>query len=247
MNWTDLADISQKNPYQAFSSDTPLSTILPLFASGLHRVAISSASGPPRVLNDLTILEHLLALPAGKQPELLSKSAADPSLGMAMHPLISLPGTASILDAMQVLSLNGLSAIGVLSGPGSVRGRSGSSGSSGSSNGSFSRSGTSDRLSSFVSAGGIAGSPRIMAVSPSAEIVSPLDSAVGVGAGRGELIGVVTVQDCARLVVPSEGRQALGMGLEAFVKTKQSVEQAGTERGEERVRGELFATECSGK
>jgi hypothetical protein len=52
--------------------------------------------------------------------------------------------------------------------------------------------------------------------------------------GQGELVHVVTVRDCARLVVPSEGKKALGMGLEEMGRM---VQRDGDwyERGEERV------------
>jgi hypothetical protein len=76
--------------------------------------------------------------------------------------------------------------------------------------------------------------------SPGFELPSPFDtsSAMGMGAGqRAELSGVITVEDCARLVVPSEGKQALGMGLEQAIKSMHLAEHAGQERGEERVLG----------
>lgn len=39
--------------------------------------------------------------------------------------------------------------------------------------------------------------------------------------------------------MPSEGKQVLGMGLEEMVKKVQYVEEAGQDRGEERVPGKL--------
>jgi hypothetical protein len=53
----------------------------------------------------------------------------------------------------------------------------------------------------------------------------------------GELINVITAEMCGRLVVPSQGREALGMGLGEATKRLQVIECAGQERGEERVPG----------
>lgn len=97
---------------------------------------------------------------------------------MPLHPLVSLPATSSVLDAMQVMSLNGLSALGVVTGNGERDG-------------------------------------ELCALS-----------------------GVVTAADCARLVVPSEGKQALGMGLGDMCKNVLMGHPEGRDRGEERVPGE---------
>lgn len=221
-------DISGKNPYHAVPISSSLRTVLPLFASGLHKVALTSTSTPtepPRVITDLSVIEHLASLPASDQPLIFQSPITSPSTAFPLHPLISLPGTASVLDAMQVMSINGLSALGVLSGAGLLRERSDrrqSSGSSGSSSGGLVfRSSSSTALS---------GSPL---VSPVQEMASPFDTM-----GMGDLVSVVTVKQCARLVVPSEGKQALGLGLEEMVKQVQYVEEAGLDRGEERVSGE---------
>jgi len=56
----------------------------------------------------------------------------------------------------------------------------------------------------------------------------------------GELINVITAEGCGRLVVPSQGREALSMGLGEATKRLQVIECAGQERGEERVPGEFF-------
>lgn len=233
-------DISQKDPYHCFNSDTTLRTALPLFASGVHRIAVSarpdpsgSASPqPPRILTDLALLEHLVSLPAAAQPTILTLPVSSPAITFPLHPLVSLPGTASVLDAMQVMSLNGLSALGVLSGSGSARSRRESSGSSASSTGSFvARRDSTSHLP-------VTSSPMLMPLSPSVEAPSPLESSDSAPGGGG-LFSIVTAQDCARLVVPSEGKQVLGMGLEQMVKGMQYVEEAGRERGEERVPGGL--------
>lgn len=181
-----------------------------------------------------------MALPLSDQPTIFKLPVTSTSAAFPLHPLISLPGTASVLDAMQVMSINGLSALGVLSGPGSVGGRESarrqSSGSSGSSSGALMfRSSSSGRkeLSALQQQSAISTSPL---VSPSIEMLaSPFDQL-----GMGGLMSVVTVKECTRVVVPSEGKQVLGMGLEEMVKTVQYVEAAGQDRGEERVPGELI-------
>jgi hypothetical protein len=61
---------------------------------------------------------------------------------------------------------------------------------------------------------------------------SPLDGRAG------ELVSVITVRECATLVVPSQGKQVLGMGLEDMVKGLQVVEEGGRDRGEDRMPGE---------
>jgi hypothetical protein len=117
-----------------------------------------------------------------------------------------------------------------LSGSGSARSRRESSGSSASSTGSlFQRSGSATQLP-------VTSSPLLIPLSPGIEAPSPLDAG-GSAAKDGDLVSVATVKDCARVVVPSEGKQALGMGLEQMVKVLQYGEEAGAERGEERVPG----------
>lgn len=71
-------------------------------------------------------------------------------------------------------------------------------------------------------------------------VSSPLDSV----ANTGELLSVVTARDCTTLVVPSEGKQVLGMGLQQMVKNMQVVEHAGKSWGEERVPGMLNRSTC---
>jgi hypothetical protein len=68
----------------------------------------------------------------------------------------------------------------------------------------------------------------------------PLDSPsldISLGREDGDLISVVDVRQCASLVVPSEGKQVLGMGLAQMVKALHIVEEAGQYRGEERMPG----------
>lgn len=165
-----VSDISQKNPCTPFPPDTTLRRLLPLFASGVHRVVITS--DPPRVLEASALLAYLTRKP----PPLFRLCFSE--VDLPLHPLVSLPSSASILDAMQVMSLNGLSALGVVTG------------------------------------------------NPEGELSS--------------LIGVVTVADCSKLVVPSEGKQVLGMGLGDMCKNV-LVDHHGRERGEERVPG-MFNT-----
>ncbi|KAL7424002.1 hypothetical protein Q5752_001587 [Cryptotrichosporon argae] len=212
-----VCDISQKNPYHAFPPSVTIRTLLPLFSSGLHRVAILTS--PPTVLTSSALLTHLLALPPARTPALLSRSISASSI--PLHPLISLPGTASVLDAMQVMSLSGLNAVGVLSGPGGSRHRRGSSASR-SSTGSSGSAGLAAGATArdYLSATGTAGAP----------VTEVLDLPP-----QNDLVGIVTVHDCARLVVPSEGRQVLGMGLERMCKAIQVVDEPGRERGEERI------------
>lgn len=162
-------DISQKNPCSIFSPDTPLRRLLPLFASGVHRVVVSS--DPPRLLEASALLAHLTRLPPPMFRLCLSE------VDVPLHRFVSLPINASVLDAMQVMSLNGLGAIGVVTGDSERDGE----------------------LSS--------------------------------------LVGVVTVADCSKVVVPSEGKQALGMGLGDMCKKVLSGHHGGRERGEERVPG----------
>ena len=213
-----LQDISEKDPYHALHDHTPVRTFLALFASGLHRVAVMSG-GVPRILTASTMLEHFVSLGPDQVPSCFSLPVTSQSLSLPLHPLVSLPSTASVLDAMQVMSVQGLSGLGVLSGFGNVRRESsGSSGSSGS------------------TAVGTQVSPLLMQTfSPSLD-GGPSSSELG--GGSGELVSIVTARDCAILVVPSEGKQVLGMGLGEVVKGMQVVEHAGQDRGEERMPGE---------
>jgi hypothetical protein len=50
-------------------------------------------------------------------------------------------------------------------------------------------------------------------------------------------MSIITAEGCGRLVVPSQGREALGMGLGEATKSLQVIEHAGQARGEERVPG----------
>jgi len=210
-------------------ADAPLRSILPLFASGIHRIAITSLDSAPLILTDAMLLEHLISLPPDLIPTNFNLAVTSSTLNLPLHPLISLPGTASVLDAMQVMSAQGLSALGVLSGSGS-----GSNRSSSSSSGSTSGSGVSSKS---PSEGHFSSSPLLMpTLSPGLDVTAPpLDNPTG----SGELISVVTAQDCTTLVVPSEGKQVLGMGLQHMVKALQVIEHAGETRGEERMPGAL--------
>ncbi|TXT06072.1 hypothetical protein VHUM_03545 [Vanrija humicola] len=161
-----VCDISGKNPCSSFPPDTPLRQLLPLFASGVHRVVITS--DPPTILGSSGLLEYLTRQP----PSLLRLSLSE--VDLPLHPLVSLPATASVLDAMQVMSLNGMGALGVIGSD-------------------------SDR------------DPELSS-----------------------LVGIVTVSDCSKLVVPSEGKHALGMALGDMCKNVLA-DHHGLERGEERV------------
>lgn len=211
-------DLSQKNPYHCFTSDTTLHTLLPLLASGLHRVAIADEGERPRVLDDTMILEHLVT---STTPVMLNLAVSASELHLPLHPLISLPGTATVLDAMQVMSVHGLAALGVLSGPGSVSSRRDSTSSASSGNSNTLKSPQIDPLSA---------SPQLMPMSPSLDLLPNLESV-----SPGDLVSIVTVEDCTKLVVPSEGRKVLSMGLEQMVKEVQRIEDGGRERGEERM------------
>lgn len=129
---------------------------------------------PPTILSDAALLAHL----SRKPPPLFRRQLSD--VDLPLHQLISLPHTATVLDAMQVMSINGLSAIGV-----------------------------------------VIADPK-----SDPERESEL----------GALIGVVTVTDCSKIVVPSEGKQALAVSLGEMCKNVQK-DHKGMERGEERVPG----------
>jgi CBS domain-containing protein len=237
IQYAEHPDISGKNPSTSYPSTSTLRTLLPLFASGLHRIALSRPYEDPLVLTDVAVIEHLVSLKHDEQPPLFELAVTAPSAGFPLHPLISLPGTASVLDAMQVMSLNGLSGLGVLSGSGSsARARRESSGSSGS--GSSSSGYVGWNVHRTMSSSALTASP---AVSPAADLLAnPFDMYGGVNgpaSESGQLMSVVTAEECTRVVVPSEGKQVLGMGLGEMVRKVQYVEAAGRERGEERVPG----------
>ena len=120
----ETLDLSQKSPFHAFQPSTPLRTLLPLFASGVHRVAIND-----EILTETALLQFLVS--QHNIPD-LSLPIVHPSLGLALSAVVSLHGGASVLDAMQVMSLQGLGALGVTSGHN--RSGSNSSGSSASIN-----------------------------------------------------------------------------------------------------------------
>jgi CBS domain-containing protein len=168
-----VCDISQKNPSHSFPPSTPLRRLLPLFASGIHRVVISGET--PQILTSTALLAHLTRKP----PPIFRMPLSE--VDLPLHQLVSLPQTATVLDAMQVLSLNGLSALGVTTGDPDREGE----------------------LSS--------------------------------------LVGVVTTSDCARVVVPSEGKLALEMSLADMCKGVLS-EYPGGDLGEERVPGKFLSS-----
>jgi len=57
-------------------------------------------------------------------------------------------------------------------------------------------------------------------------------------------MSIITAEGCGRLVVPSQGREALGMGLGEATKSLQLLEHAGQARGEERVPGMSLLLLC---
>ena len=99
-------DLSQKSPYHAFSPQATLRALLPLFASGIHRVAIDN-----RVLTDTMVLQHLITKHTLVD---FTLPVISPALRLSLHPVVSLPGTASVLDAMRAMNHQGLSALGIL-------------------------------------------------------------------------------------------------------------------------------------
>jgi CBS domain-containing protein len=180
---------------------------------------------PPTILTASNVLEHLIMAP----PQFFNQTFLSSSLDIPLNPLISLYAQGSVLDAMQVMSLNNLSALGVL-GESATRHRRTSSSSSSSRHvrvGSSSSFKPPSRSGSQV----FNISPSILPVSPGLELPSPFDS------GGGELMSIITAEGCGRLVVPSQGREALGMGLGEATKSLQIIEHAGQARGEERVPG----------
>nr|XP_019001984.1 uncharacterized protein I203_05120 [Kwoniella mangroviensis CBS 8507]OCF65445.1 hypothetical protein I203_05120 [Kwoniella mangroviensis CBS 8507] len=70
---------------------------------------------------------------------------------------------------------------------------------------------------------------RTALTNESSPLLAPADE------GKGGLISIVRVMDCARIVVPSEGKQALTLSLADLIKLVESEEAAGKERGEERM------------
>jgi len=138
---------------------------------------------------------------------------------------------------MQVMSLNNLSALGVIDPGLRTHHRRTSSSSSNSRHvnvhvrvGSTSTSTSSSFKPPSRSGSQVFASPLVGPYSPGLELESPFESG-------GELINVITAEMCGRLVVPSQGREALGMGLGEATKKLQVIECAGQERGEERVPG----------
>ena len=213
-------DVSQKSPYHSFPTSTPVRVLLPVFSSGIHRIAVSSPSRTPSVLTDVMLLEYLLELPAHRIPSVFHLPVSSRILDLSLPPFISLPGSASVLDAMQVMDLHGLGAIGVLArhrgGAVSLRRRSGSS--------------------SSDSSAGSASTSSPLFVGRASETLSP-DNCASATSSPGELASVVTTRECNSLVIPSEGKQVLGMGLEELVKQIQILDPAGRARGEDRVPG----------
>lgn len=128
------------------------------------------SSEPPAILTATALLAYLTRKP----PPMLRMPLSE--VDLPLHQLVSLPANASVLDAMQVMSLSGLNALGVVTGDPDRDGE------------------------------------------------------------LGNLIGVVTTTDCAKVVVPSEGKQALEMTLDELCKNVLA-EHQGRDRGEERVPG----------
>nr|XP_031862783.1 uncharacterized protein CI109_001795 [Kwoniella shandongensis]KAA5529855.1 hypothetical protein CI109_001795 [Kwoniella shandongensis] len=126
-----MCNISGKNPYHEVTADAPVSSFLRLFGSGVHRIAVTGFDSPC-ILTHATLLHHLLSLPSDRVPAAFMLQVTAGSLGLPLRPLISLPGTASVLDAMQVMSVHGRRALGVLAGQSSHSRRFRRSSSSGS-------------------------------------------------------------------------------------------------------------------
>ncbi|WVQ70046.1 uncharacterized protein L199_008270 [Kwoniella botswanensis] len=75
---------------------------------------------------------------------------------------------------------------------------------------------------------------RTALTNDSSPLLAPADE------GEGGLVSVVRVKDCARIVIPSEGKQALTLSLADLIKLVESEEAAGKERGEERMPSECI-------
>nr|XP_019042260.1 hypothetical protein I302_08861 [Kwoniella bestiolae CBS 10118]OCF21190.1 hypothetical protein I302_08861 [Kwoniella bestiolae CBS 10118] len=187
-----FSDISGKNPYHSIDRNAPLGSFIQLYGRGIHRVAIEG----DRVLSHESVLRHLLGLE--RPPSLLEARINSKLLRLNLHPLISVPTSSSVLDAMQIMRRHGLRVLGIL---GEAR--------------------------------------RTASGDDSSPLLIPADESKGV------LVSVVRAKDCAKIVVPSEGKRALTMSLTDLVKLVESEETAGRERGEERMPSESERIESS--
>ncbi|WVW83049.1 hypothetical protein I302_105066 [Kwoniella bestiolae CBS 10118] len=133
-----------------------------------------------------------------RPPSLLEARINSKLLRLNLHPLISVPTSSSVLDAMQIMRRHGLRVLGIL---GEAR--------------------------------------RTASGDDSSPLLIPADESKGV------LVSVVRAKDCAKIVVPSEGKRALTMSLTDLVKLVESEETAGRERGEERMPSESERIESS--
>ncbi|OCF41325.1 hypothetical protein I317_04897 [Kwoniella heveanensis CBS 569] len=201
---SSVCNVSGKNPHHSVPHDTTLRAIIQLFAKGVHWIAVTGPAADLRVLSHTTLLRHLLSLPDDSCPAAFKAQLDSRALGLPLHSLISLESSATVLDAMQTMSLCGVHALGVISG-----GQIG-----------FRRDNatmTGNETSSYTS------SPLLMAIDDDSD---------------GNLIHIVRAQDCAMLVVPSVGKEALAMTLADMTKMVEQMEEAGSQRGEDRVPGE---------
>ncbi|OCF35475.1 hypothetical protein I316_03027 [Kwoniella heveanensis BCC8398] len=201
---SSVCNVSGKNPHHSVPHDTTLRAIIQLFAKGVHWIAVTGPAADLRVLSHTTLLRHLLSLPDDSCPAAFKAQLDSRALGLPLHSLISLESSATVLDAMQTMSICGVHALGVISG-----GQIG-----------FRRDNatmTGNETSSYTS------SPLLMAIDDDSD---------------GNLIHIVRAQDCAMLVVPSVGKEALAMTLADMTKMVEQMEEAGSQRGEDRVPGE---------
>ncbi|WVQ98756.1 hypothetical protein IAU59_005887 [Kwoniella sp. CBS 9459] len=201
VNVESACNISGKNPFHSVPHNTALRSALRLFAKGVHRIAVTDHTVTEQlgVLSHTTLLRYLLSLPGNCVPAAFQGKLESRELGLSLHPLISLEATATVLDAMQTMSIHGLRALGVMDCQIGYR-RDSTPGS--------------DSSSSYSA------SPRLMASDDESD---------------GNLVSIVRDQDCALLVVPSVGKEALAMSLADMTRMVEQTEEAGNQRGEERV------------
>ncbi|KZS87274.1 hypothetical protein SISNIDRAFT_419820 [Sistotremastrum niveocremeum HHB9708] len=110
-----VGDLSDKNPLVLLQHDATLLDLLQVFSRGTHRVLIETEDGRPAgMVSDLSLVGWFLAH-CNDYPNLHSTlEAAIAQLGLYTNHVVSLPADSVLLDAMKILSEQGLSSVAIV-------------------------------------------------------------------------------------------------------------------------------------
>eukprot|EP00037_Helgoeca_nana_P016510 m.155314 g.155314 ORF g.155314 m.155314 type:complete len:305 (+) comp23561_c0_seq1:72-986(+) len=112
MTVANIMDASGVNACVAFDEHTPSSAVLELFAQGTHRCPVLSSEELTGVLSQSTMVRHMEPMiRRGQMKDVAHKTLGD--LGLGQVPVLSVGPDARVIDAINMISKNKVSALAI--------------------------------------------------------------------------------------------------------------------------------------